>query len=670
MNFQEAQAKVEKLREELNEHNYRYYVLDSPTITDAEYDRLMRELIAIESAFPELITPDSPSQRVGGAVASTFSSYRHRNPLLSLSNAFNAKDLQEFNRRVVSMVKAPVEYVVETKVDGLSIALIYENGLLVKGATRGDGENGEDVTANLKTVRTIPLMLKTPFPRLEVRGEVFMPKAAFARLNSQRAENGETLFANPRNAAAGSIRQLDPRITALRTLSAFIYEITYIEGIELTTHWDSLNLLRELGFQVETHSRLCSSISEAIEYCSEWTAKRNSLPFEIDGMVIKVNDLHQQHALGVTAKSPRWAIAYKFPAEQVKTKVKDIVLNVGRTGVLTPTAILEPVRVAGSTVSRATLHNEDIIRNKDVKIGDTVIIQKAGDIIPEVVEVVKEERTGQEKDFIFPKVCPECGSHVIRPENEAAVRCTGGLACPAQVREGIIHFASRDAMNIEGLGPKVIEQLLQAGLIKNAADLYYLKYEELLKLERMAELSATNLLNAIEKSKNCSLGQLIFALGIRHVGAQAGKVLAKQFKSLDALSQASAEELMEVPDIGPRMAESIVDFFTEPQNQKVIDRLREAGVNMENKGHATYGGKLTGKQFVLTGTLPNLTRKDAQEMIESQGGKVSSSVSKKTDYIIVGSDPGSKYDKALKLGIPILNEEQLLDLINGKGTNN
>lgn len=666
MNREEAQKKVEVLRKELEEHNYRYYVLDSPIISDAQYDRLMQELIALEENFPELVTADSPSQRVGGAVASTFASYHHRKPLLSLSNAFNENDLLDFNRRVVSSLGNSVEYVAETKIDGLSIALIYENGLLIRGATRGDGEYGEDVTANLKTIRSIPLKLRIPLPRLEVRGEVYMPKAAFLRLNKQRENVGETLFANPRNAAAGSIRQLDPKITASRTLSAFMYEITYIEGKDFTTHWESLQLLKELGFQVESHGKLCSTIEEAIEYCKEWTALRNDLPFEIDGIVVKVNEIKQQEFLGATAKSPRWAIAYKFPAEQVVTKVKDIILRVGRTGVLTPTAILEPVKVAGSTVSRATLHNEDIIREKDIKIGDTVIIQKAGDIIPEVVEVVKDKRTGQEVDFIFPDQCPECGSYVVRPENEVAARCTGGLACPAQVREGIIHFVSRDAMDIEGLGPKIIEQLLQAGLIKNAADLYFLQFEDVVTLERMGELSTANLLKAISASKNRTLGQLIFALGIRHVGAQAGKVLAAKFKSLDALSQASAEELMKVPDVGPRMAQSIVDFFAQKQNQKVIEKLKEAGVNTQSRQHSVTEGKLAGKQFVLTGTLANLTRKEAQKLIEEQGGKVSSSVSKKTDYVVVGDEPGSKYDKALKLGITILHEENLLDLIDSE----
>jgi DNA ligase (NAD+) len=663
MNREEAQKKVEVLRKEIEEHNYRYYVLDSPTISDTQYDKLMQELLAIEESFPELVTPDSPSQRVGGAVASTFASYHHRNPLLSLSNSFNENDLLDFNRRVVSGLGKSVEYVAEAKIDGLSIALIYENGLLIKGATRGDGESGEDVTTNLKTIRSIPLKLRIPLPRLEVRGEVYIPKADFLRLNKQKEEAGEALFANPRNAAAGSIRQLDPKIAASRSLSAFIYEITYIEGKVLTTHWESLQLLKELGFQVEPHGKLCSSIAEAIDYCKEWTAQRNSLPFEIDGVVLKVNEIKQQELLGATAKSPRWAIAYKFPAEQVITKVKDIILRVGRTGVLTPTAILEPVKVAGSTVSRATLHNEDIIKEKDIKIGDTVIIQKAGDIIPEVVEVVKEKRTGQEKDFIFPDQCPECGSRVVRPENEAAVRCTGGLACPAQIREGIIHFASRDAMNIEGLGPKIIEQLLQSGLIHNAADLYYLQFDDVVKLERMGELSTANLLKAISESKNRSLGQLIFALGIRHVGAQAGKVIAAKFKSLDALSQATVEELMEVPDIGPRMAESIVNFFAEKQNKLVIEQLKKAGINTQSTQQPAAEGKLTGKQFVLTGTLPSLTRKEAQKLIEDQGGKVSSGVSKKTDYVVVGDEPGSKYDKALKLGITILREEQLLDLI-------
>ncbi|WP_227764850.1 NAD-dependent DNA ligase LigA [Zhaonella formicivorans] len=666
MDFLEAKQRVEKLRAELEKHNYHYYVLDSPLISDAQYDSLMRELIAIEEQYPQLLTPDSPSQRVGGKPLEVFENYRHRKPLLSLGNAFGAGDLQDFHRRVTSLVGKQVEYVVETKIDGLSIALIYENGILVRGATRGDGETGEDVTSNLKTIPAVPLRLTKKLPRLEVRGEAYMPKAAFARLNQEREENGEPLFANPRNAAAGSIRQLDPKITASRSLSAFIYEITYIEGQEISTHWDALQYLRELGFPVDRNHKLCTTIEEVIAYCQEWTTKRSELPFEIDGMVVKVNNFAQQEELGSTAKSPRWAIAYKFPAEQAVTTVEDIIVRVGRTGVLTPTAVLTPVKVAGSTVSRATLHNEDIIREKDIRIGDTVVIQKAGDVIPEVVEVLKDKRTGSEREFNLPKTCPECGSAVVRLENEAAARCTGGLACPAQIREGIIHFVSRDAMNIEGLGPKVVEQLLNAGLIKDAGDLYYLEFKDLVKLERMGEQSAANLLRAIEESKQRGLGQLVFALGIRHVGARAGKILAEHFGSLSALSQASLDELLAVPDVGPKVAESIRTFFAEPVNQQVIEKLRRAGVKMEVERKAMGQGVLQGKLFVLTGTLETLTRKEAEKLIEKHGGKTTSSVSKNTDYVVVGKDPGSKYEKALKLGITILGEAELLALIGEK----
>lgn len=666
MELQEAQKRVEELRQELEKHNYHYYVLDAPLISDAQYDKLLQELVALEKEFPQLITPDSPSQRVGGEPLDIFQTYRHRFPLLSLNNAFNAQDLRDFHRRITNGVGQEVEYVVEAKIDGLSIALIYEDGLLIRGATRGDGETGEDVTNNLKTVPAIPLRLRKNIPRLEVRGEVYMPKSAFARLNQEREEKGEPLFANPRNAAAGSIRQLDPKVTASRSLSVYIYEITYMEGQEITNHWEGLKLLQELGFPVEKNRKLCTSIEEVIEACEEWTKKRATLPYDIDGVVVKLNNLAQQRALGATAKSPRWAIAYKFPAEQVVTTVEDIIIRVGRTGVLTPTAVLTPVRVAGSTVSRATLHNEDFIKEKGLKIGDKVIIQKAGDIIPEVVEVLKDQRTGEERDFQMPSVCPECGSHVVRPEGEAAVRCTGGLACPAQIREGIIHFVSRDAMNIEGLGPKVVELLLKAGLIKDAADLYYLQFEEVVKLERMGAQSSRNLLEAIEASKNRGLGPLIFALGIRHVGAKAGKTLAQHFGSLEALSQATLEELLTVPEVGPKMAQSIRDFFAEPSNQKVIEKLRQAGVKMEEENSEASTGILEGKRFVLTGTLEKLTRKEAENLIESLGGQTASSVSKNTHYVVVGKNPGSKYEKAQKLNIPILTEEEFLDLVGKK----
>lgn len=664
MDLETASKRVDELRAELEKHNYHYYVLDSPLITDAAYDQLMRELILLEAKFPQLLTSDSPSQRVGGEPASSFAGYRHRKPLLSLGNAFDEQDLRDFHRRVAGQTGANVEYVVETKIDGLSIALIYEDGVFVRGATRGDGETGEDVTNNLKTVRTIPLRLTKPLPRIEVRGEIFMPKAAFARLNEERELNGEALFANPRNAAAGSIRQLDPKITASRSLSAFIYEITYLEGEEISSHLEALRFLQELGFPVASDYKLCAGIEDVIEYCQEWANRRTALAYEIDGMVIKVNDLRQQADLGATSKSPRWAVAYKFPAEQVVTTVQDIIVRVGRTGVLTPTAVLAPVKVAGSTVSRATLHNEDIIKDKDIKIGDAVVIQKAGDVIPEVVEVLKEKRTGAEEEFRLPSTCPECGAHVVRLANEAASRCSGGLACPAQVREGIIHFVSRDAMNIEGLGPRVIEQLLEAQLIKDAADLYYLRYEDVIKLERMGELSTKNLLQAIEESKQRALGQLIFALGIRHVGAKAAKVLADHFGSLDSLGAATVEALTAIPDIGPKMAESITAFFAEPANRQVLEKLRRAGVNMQAETGKRGQGVLAGKLFVLTGSLERFTRKEAETMIENLGGKTASSVSKNTDYVVAGKEPGSKYEKALKLGINILTEEEFIELVN------
>ncbi|MDS1028975.1 NAD-dependent DNA ligase LigA [Bacillota bacterium LX-D] len=664
MDLQEAEKRLAYLRKEIEKHNYQYYVLDAPLITDAQYDVLMKELISLEQQFPQLVTPDSPSHRVGGLALKVFQSYDHRKPLLSLGNAFNAEDLREFHRRVTSQVGGEVEYVVEHKIDGLSIGLIYENGILATGATRGDGTTGEDVTTNIKTIPAIPLRIGTDLPRLEVRGEVYMGKKAFARINQEREENGELTFANPRNAAAGSVRQLDPKVTANRNLSAFIYEVTHIEGQKLTFQDEVLEFLQKLNFPINQHYKICKSIEEAINYCQEWTSKRSELPYEIDGMVIKVNDLRQQNELGTTAKSPRWAIAYKFPAEQVETVVEDIIVRVGRTGVLTPTACLKPVRVAGSTVSRATLHNEDIIREKDIKIGDKVLIQKAGDVIPEVVEVLKEQRSGAEKDFTLPQRCPECGAKVVRPENEVAARCTGGLACPAQVREGIIHFVSRDAMNIEGLGPKVIEQLLNTGLIKDAADLYYLQAEQLIKLERMGQQSVNNLLTAIRESKERDLGQLIFALGIRHVGSKAGKLLAKHFQSLDELAQASIDELQKIPDIGLKAAESMLNFFAEPINQKVIAKLRQAGVNMTSSQKAVVPGRLQDKKFVITGTLAKMNRKEAEALIEEQGGQVASSVSKKTDYVVVGEDPGSKYTKALQLGVAILNEDEFLSLIN------
>lgn len=665
---EEAEKRLKELRKIIAEHDYRYFVLDAPVITDQEYDALMRELLELEKRFPELVTPDSPSQRVGGAPRPEFATVRHRQPLLSLSNAFNAEDLRDFDRRVRDLAGREVDYVVEPKIDGLSVALTYVDGVFTTGATRGDGEVGEDVTANLRTIRVLPLYLRRPVPRLEVRGEAYMPKEAFAKLNEAREEAGEPVFANPRNAAAGSLRQLDPQVTASRTLGLFVYQVLYVEGVELSTQMEALEYLEEQGFPINPYRRHCRNIEEVLEVISEWTPeRRTALPYEIDGLVIKVNDLALHRVLGSTAKSPRWAIAYKFPAEEAITRIRDIIVRVGRTGVLTPTAILDPVRLAGSTVSRATLHNEDMIREKDIRLGDTVVIHKAGDVIPEVIRVLPERRTGEEKEFRIPERCPACGARVVREPGEAAHRCTGGLACPAQVKERIIHFASRAAMDIQGLGPAIISQLLEAGLIRDAADLYYLKIEDLLPLERFAEQSANNLVSAIQKSKNNGLEKLLFALGIRHVGERAARTLAKHFRSLDRIKEASFEELTSLPDIGPKIAASIRDFFAEPLNLEVIEKLRRAGVKMEASEEREETGPLAGKTFVLTGTLPHLTRQEATELILRAGGKVSSSVSRRTDYVVVGENPGSKYDKARKLGIPLLDEEGLLKLVKGEG---
>lgn len=662
--MEKAKERLDYLKKELAKHNYAYYVLDAPLISDREYDLLMQELLALEEKYPELVTPDSPSQRVGGEPLKSFAQVTHPKPLLSLANAFHSGDLRDFHKRIQTAGFGEMEYVVEPKIDGLSVALIYEQGNLVSGATRGDGIIGEDITQNLKTIPFIPLRIKEDVSFLAVRGEAFMPKKAFVRLNEERSRQGISLFANPRNAAAGSLRQLDPKVAASRSLSAFFYEIIQVEGRELKTHWQALQLLEELGLPVNPDRKLCRNIDEVIDYCQEWAEKRASLPFEIDGMVIKVNDLSVQEALGSTSKNPRWAIAYKFPAEQATTTIKDIVVKVGRTGVLTPTAILQPVRLAGTTVSRASLHNEDMIKEKDIQLGDTVVVQKAGEIIPEVVAVLPEKRTGRERPFRLPTSCPECGSRVVRLEGEAAHRCTGGLACPAQVREGIIHFASREAMDIEGLGPKVVEQLLAAGLIRDAADLYYLKYEDLIDLERFGDQSARNLLTAIENSKQRPLNRLLFALGIRHVGSRAGKILAEHFPSIDALQNASQEELQQIPEIGPRIAESIQSFFHEPVNRRVLEKLAEAGIKMEREKAVSKPQPLAGLQFVLTGTLDSFSRKEAQKLIEEKGGRVSGSVSKNTDYLIAGANPGSKYNKALALNVPILSEKDFLEMIN------
>jgi DNA ligase, NAD-dependent len=666
----EVVERVAQLREIIHYHNYRYFVLDDPEISDAEYDQLMRELVELEAAYPELVTPDSPTQRVGAAPLEAFETVRHRAPMMSLANAFDRAELEAFDARVRRMLGVDsVEYVAELKIDGVAVSLSYEEGLLVRGATRGDGEVGEDVTQNLRTIRSVPLRLVHPVT-IDVRGEVFMSRADFEELNRRRAAEGQPLFANPRNSSAGSLRQLDPRVTAERPLDIFCYGIGYLGETGLpakrpATHSEALELLSELGFKVNPHARVCRSIDEVVAFCEHWEQQRRSLPYEIDGVVIKVNRLEYHDRLGTTAKSPRWAIAYKFAAEQAMTVVREIVVNVGRTGAVTPMAILDPVRIAGTTVSRATLHNEDYIRDKDIRIGDTVIVHKAGDIIPEVVRVVTSKRTGAERPFVMPKTCPACGGEVVRPEGEAVARCINAR-CPAQLVEGLIHFASRNAMDIEGLGQALATALVQQELVKDFSDLYRLTKEQLVQLERVGDKSATNLLNAIEASKSRGLARLLYALGIRLVGEETAASLAAHFKSIDALAEATVEQLMDVPEIGEKIARSIVDYFDQPQNRAVIEALKELGVKTSEDAPVPVGEQpLAGKRFVITGTLSAMTRQEAEAAIKRLGGTTSGSVSRNTDYLVVGASPGSKLQRAQELGVPILDEEAFLNLIGG-----
>lgn len=667
MTPEEAKNRVENLRREIRRHDYAYYVLDSPVISDQEYDRLLRELERLEQRYPELVTPDSPTQRVGGEAVAEFRSVGHPAPLLSLANAFDPGELRDFDRRARQLAGVEqLEYLVEPKIDGLTVVMTYENGVFVQGATRGDGLTGEDVTDNLRTIRLLPLELKGAPARLVVRGEAFMSKKAFARLNEERDSRGEPPFANPRNAAAGSIRQLDPKITAGRPLGVFLYQVIISQGVDLKTQAEVLEYLKSLGFPVQKENKLCRGIEEVIEHCGEWLERRHQLSYDIDGLVVKVNSLALQDALGNTAKSPRWAIAFKFPAEQVVTRINDIVVRVGRTGVLTPTALLEPVQVAGVTVSRATLHNEDLIREKDIRIGDLAVVQRAGDVIPEVVRVLPEKRTGKERTFQMPELCPECFSRVVRLEGEVAVRCTG-IACPARLKELLLHFVSRDAMDIQGVGPALINQLVEKGLVHDPADLYYLSREDLTGLERMGEKSADNLLKALERSKERGLAPLLYALGIRFVGSRAGEILAGHFGSLERIAQAGEEELTAIPEIGPKIAASITAFFKDRQSWQVITKLKQAGVKMEQeKPQAPEEQPLQGLSFVLTGTLSSFTRSDAENLIKKLGGRVSSSVSKKTDYVVVGAEPGSKYDKARQLGLTILDEEEFKRLLHDR----
>ncbi|PID04595.1 MULTISPECIES: NAD-dependent DNA ligase LigA [unclassified Sporosarcina] len=659
------EKRVAELNKTLHEYGRAYYDLDAPIVPDSEYDEKMKELLAIEEEHPDLIYPDSPTQRVGGAPLEVFNKVVHRHPMLSLANAFNEEDLKDFDRRVKEATGNAV-YVCELKIDGLAVSLQYEEGRLVQGATRGDGAVGEDITANLKTIRSIPHKLNESLT-IEVRGEAYMPKNSFVKLNEDRDEAGEVPFANPRNAAAGSLRQLDSKVAESRNLATFIYAVGGdAEVYGLDSHSDALNKVDELGLTTNKERKLCTTIEEVLEYVAYWTENRLNLDYEIDGIVIKVDNFESQEQLGYTAKSPKWAIAYKFPAEEVHTQLLDIELSVGRTGVVTPTGILEPVLVAGTTVGRASLHNEDLIREKDIRIGDHVVLRKAGDIIPEIVMSLKEQRTGEEEPFHMPDNCPVCDSELVRIEGEVALRCVNPK-CPAQMKEALIHFVSRRAMNIDGVGEKLIEQLYSADLVHDVSDLYTLTKESLLSLERIGEKSATNILTAIEQSKENSLEKLLFGLGVRHVGEKVARILAEEYRTLDALEQATEEELVNIFEIGAIVADSVTTYFSTEEVQEVMNKLRSYGVNTVYKGttreELPTTGPFAGKTIVLTGKLTELTRGEAKEQIESLGGTVSGSVSKKTDLVIAGEDAGSKLTKAQELEIEIWDEQAMLDAL-------
>jgi DNA ligase (NAD+) len=662
------EKEIAKLRDEIRHHEHRYYVLDDPEISDFEFDKLMHRLQELERQHPEFVAPDSPTQRVGGEPAAEFPKVRHPAPMLSLDNTYSVDELRDFDRRVRELAgRIKVEYVAELKLDGLSMALTYEDGALVRGVTRGDGEVGEEVTANVKTIRSVPLRLEAKKldligrpARFEVRGEVIMTRKAFEQTNAQREAAGEQKFANPRNAAAGSMRQLDPRIVAERKLDMYLYYLQ-VNGVEaLGEHAQALATLARLGFKVNPNWRLCRTFDDLLAYIQQWETKRDGLDYEIDGIVIKVNNTRLWQELGTTAKSPRWAVAYKYPARQATTRVGDIRAQVGRTGTLTPVADLEPVDVGGVTVSHATLHNMDEIERLGVKIGDTVLIQRAGEVIPQVVKVVKHAPDGRE--FVMPPKCPECGGEVHRAEGEVAYRCVN-TACPARLKESLLYFAGRRAMNIDGLGGALVDQLVDKGLVHDVADLYSLTHQQLADLERMGDKSAQNLLDEIENSKRAELARVIFALGIRFVGERTGQLLADHFGSLDRLAKASEEELLEAEEVGPRVAEAIQEFFHEKRNREVIEKLRKAGLQFEQRRARKAEGKLAGKQFVLTGTLSNYSREEATRLIEEAGGRVMGSVSKRTDFVVVGADPGSKLDKARSLGVQTLDEAGLMRLL-------
>lgn len=657
----ELEKTAKELRRLIQYHNHRYYVLDAPEISDAEYDDLMRRLIDIEKAHPDLITADSPTKRIGAPPAEGFKPVRHRGKMLSLVDAFNYDELSQFfNRLEREFPGEEIEFVCELKIDGTAIAVTYENGILVRGATRGDGEMGEEITPNTRTIRSIPLRLQLDHPPayLEVRGEAFISKTQFEETNKERGQAELPLFANPRNAAAGSLRQLDPSITASRALDSTFYQVLSVTDKRFFKHWEVLEYLKDVGLKTSTEAKLVQNPKEVLDYCGFWQKQRDKLAYEIDGVVIKINSLEQQIRMGVTSKAPRWAIAYKFPAEQKTTQVLDIIVNVGRTGAITPVAILEPVLVAGSTVGRATLHNEDEMRRKDIRIGDTVIVQKAGDVIPEIVASITSKRKGNEKIFKMPSKCPVCESPVIRQEGEAITRCTS-LDCPAQRFEHILHFAGRAAMDIDGLGPAVAAQLLEKNLISDIADLYLLKKEDLLDLEYYADKAAENLLQSIENSKDRPFSRLLYGLGIRHVGSHLADVLTTRFSSMKKLESTKYEELVEVMEIGPAVARSIIDFFGLDRNRRVLDKLRRTGVRMEKVVPAA-AQKLSGSTFVFTGGLSRFKREEAQQIVRELGGEVSSNVNKNVDYVVIGESPGSKFEKAKEMGVKIITEEDFV----------
>ncbi|MBN2365655.1 MAG: NAD-dependent DNA ligase LigA [Calditrichaeota bacterium] len=669
MDKREAKKEINRLRAEIQHYDYLYYVLAAPEISDYEYDQLMKKLEALEEQFPELISPDSPTRRVSGEPTKIFPVVSHRKPMMSLANTYSEEDIRDFDRRVRNLLRdnEPYEYVCELKIDGLAISMLYKDGMMMRAATRGDGEQGDDVTNNVKTIRSLPLKVVTgdaALENLEVRGEVYFNRADLSSLNQERVENNEIPFANPRNAAAGSLKLQDPRQVAKRPLKIFCYWIeSVVESQKIRNHIEGLDILRQLHFPVNTHYILCKNIDEVIRFWSEWQKNRYSVPYDIDGIVVKVNSYEQQQRLGSTAKSPRWAIAFKFETEQTETTLREIVWQVGRTGVVTPVALLEPVKLMGSTVSRATLHNVEELQRLDVRIGDKVILEKGGDVIPKVVRVVLEKRPPDSQPYLIPDTCPVCGSKLIRQPGEIALRCEN-VACPEQVARRIEHFASRRAMDIEGLGEKVVELLLNSKLIRDYGDLYYLEKEKIASLERMGEKSAENLLASLEESKNKPLSRLIFALGIPFVGEGAARLLAVNFQSIDNLTEASAGEMEEVEGIGEKTAQSVVSFFNQKENIEVIEKLKQAGINFSGTGTVSRtSGQFAGKTFVFTGSMERLSRNEAAEKVRQRGGIATNSVSSKTDFVVVGKDPGSKYQKAQQLGIRILSEEEFLRML-------